>query len=456
VRIAPAQSPAGREDGFILIEVLVSALILAIVAAAVLAVLSSTTHSAASERVRAQASALAQEDQARLRTLRIGTLNRLEQKRENIELDGTKFTVLSQGAFVGSATNEIVCNGEASATDYVRITSTVSSTAMTTPVVLQSMVAPSNGSLDQNHGTLSFSAKNSKNQPLSGVSISGTGPGSFSGKTDSTGCANFADLPAGNYQVTTSANGMVNMAGETSTTKEYGAPSAATQTVSLYYDTGGTIEPTFKYRIGNTTSFQVGRADSVEVYNGEAGTLAKTYGTAGGTRYKTFEFAKNIYPFKSKTTVYAGSCESNNPDPEGKIEANRPAMAFVEVPSGGAVKAEIQLPALNLTVQKEGVALSGAKVTTTDTKCPSSTSGVKREYSTEAGGHLVTPATSPEPGQPDAGMPWGEYKVCATTKFGSTERKKEQTVSVKNLSEGTTLTLNITGSGSGSSNGGCP
>jgi len=78
VRTPPAQNRSGPEDGFILIEVLVSALILAIVAAAVLAVLSSTTHSAASERVRSQAAALAQEDQARMRTMRIGTLNRLE------------------------------------------------------------------------------------------------------------------------------------------------------------------------------------------------------------------------------------------------------------------------------------------------------------------------------------------------------------------------------------------
>ncbi|HEY1854111.1 MAG TPA: prepilin-type N-terminal cleavage/methylation domain-containing protein, partial [Solirubrobacterales bacterium] len=141
--IAPARRTAGREDGFILIEVLVSALILAIVAAAVLAVLSSTTHSAASERMRSQAAALAQEDQARMRTMRLSQLQRLEEPPKEVELNGTKFTVSSEGRFVGSANNEIVCNGETSATDYVRITSTVSSTAMPTPVVMQSMVSPS-------------------------------------------------------------------------------------------------------------------------------------------------------------------------------------------------------------------------------------------------------------------------------------------------------------------------
>ncbi|MGD9736738.1 MAG: prepilin-type N-terminal cleavage/methylation domain-containing protein [Solirubrobacterales bacterium] len=440
MRIAPAQSRKPNDEGFILIEVLVSALILAMVAAAVLAVLSSTTHSAASERLRSQAAALAQEDQARLRSLRISTLNRLDESRENIELDGTNFTVRSEGTFISAATNEVACSGETSATDYVRITSSVSSSGMNTPVVVQSTVAPSNGSLDQNHGTLSFSAKNARGLPLSGVSISGTGAGGFSGYTDSTGCANFADLPAGNYQVKTSANGMINMKGESTTTKEYGAPAAATQTVALTYDVAATIKPSFVYRVGSSSTFVAGSADSIEIYNGESGSLAKTYGTAGGTRAPTIE-APTVFPFKSKTTVYAGSCETNNPDPKGEVPANRAAMAFVELLPGGKAEPVIQLPALNLLVTNGSTPISGARVTTVDTKCPSTTSGVKREYTTEAGGHLARKVGTQL--FPDAGMPWGEYKVCASAKIGSTNRRREATVSVKNLSEETPLNLNL-------------
>ncbi|HEY1853732.1 MAG TPA: carboxypeptidase-like regulatory domain-containing protein, partial [Solirubrobacterales bacterium] len=298
--------------------------------------------------------------------------------------------------------------------------------------------------------TLSFSVKNAKNQPLSGVSISGTGAGSFSGRTDSTGCANFSDLPAGNYNVTTSANGMVNMAGETSTTKVYGVPSASTQTVALYYDSPATVEPKFVYRVGSSTTFAEGRTDSLEVFNGEAGKLATTYGTAGGTRVSPFK-ATNVYPFTSKTTVYAGSCETNNPDPEGKIEANHAAMAFVELSPGGLAQPTIQLPALNLTVLNGTTPINGAKVTTTDTKCPSATNGVKREYTTETGGHLAMLVNGVA--VPDAGMPWGEYKVCASAKIGTKNRKLESTVSVKNLVEGTTLNLNLA---SGIENQTCP
>jgi Tfp pilus assembly protein PilV len=436
VRIAPAPNRAASEDGFILIEVLVSALILAIVAAGVMAVLSSTTHSAASLRVRTQAGALAQEDQARMRTMRISSLQRLEEERKGIKLDGTEFTVVSTGAFVGSATNEVVCNGETSATDYVRITSSVSSPTMPNAVVLTSMVAPSNGSLDQNHGTLSFTAKNAKGLPLSGVSLSGTGPGTFSGKTDSTGCANFADLPTGNYKVKSSANGMINMKGESSTEKEYGAPSAGTQTVALTYDSPGEIEAGFVYKSLTTGLLAAAKADSIEIYNGESGELARTFGTPGGgitTRFSKIE-AKNVFPFKSKTTVYAGSCESNNPDPKEELPANRPAMAFLEVPPGGKAVATIQLPALNLTVtNNSGTAINGAAVTLTDTKCKSGSTSIRRTgYTTEAAGHLTEPW-----------MPWGEYKVCARAVVNSATRKAEGTVLVNNLSTAASLNLKI-------------
>jgi type II secretory pathway pseudopilin PulG len=444
VRIAPVQSPASREDGFILIEVLVSALILAIVAAGVMAVLSSATHSAASERVRAQASALAQEDQARMRTMRISTLQRLEEERKGIKLDGTEFTVVSKGIFVGSASNEIVCGSETSVTDYVRITSTVTTPSMPNGVVLTSMVAPSNGSLDQTHGTLSFTAKNAKGLPLSGVSISATNPTAFSGKTDSTGCANFADLLATNYKVTTSANGLINMKGETSTLKEIGVQSAATTTVPLTYDAAGEIEAEFTYKDPTTGVLTKGaKADSIAIYNGESGGLARTAGTPGGdtsTRVSKL-VATNVFPFKSKTTVYAGSCESNNPDPKELIPANRAAMTFVEVPSGGKPLVYVQLPVLNLTVKSSSGPINGASVTLTDQNCTFGSNPVKRTgYVTNANGNLTEPW-----------MPSGEYTICARAVVNGSTRKVEATKVVNDLAAATPLTMEIKSNSSTSS-----
>ena len=219
-RTRSQQSPSDQ-GGFILIEVLVSAVILALVAGAVLTLFSATTRSAASERDHSVAYGIAQEDQARLRSMRLSSLNRLAQTRP-VSLDGSTFTVESTGVFVNNETGSESCTQGSSSADYIRITSTVTGPGMVQPVVLQSIVSPSNGSLDPTHGTLSFNATNGAGQPLSGVSISGSGTANFNGSTDFTGCANFADLPAGNYKFTTSAAGMINMRGETSTTKEIG------------------------------------------------------------------------------------------------------------------------------------------------------------------------------------------------------------------------------------------
>ena len=448
---ARPHSPPAPEAGFILIEVLISALLIAITAGAVLGLISATTRSAANQRAHSVAYAVGQEDQARLRSMRISSLNRLDQENP-VEVDGVRYMVRSQGVFVSNATGSVSCTGEVSPADYVQITSTVSGGDMEKPVSLASIVAPSNGSLDPTHGTLSVKAANAAGQPLAGVFINGSGTSTFSGSTDSTGCANFADLPSGNYSVTTSAGGMINMNGETSTTIERGVPSSGTQIVSLAYDQAGRLEPEFVYRVGSTTNFLPARADSIELYNSEGGTsTAKMYGTPGGTRTATVQ-AGTLFPFKAKYTVYGGGCETNNPDPAETLPANRPAMAFVNVPPGGTAKPQIQLPALNLTVTYNGSPISGARVTITDTNtgCKYLGNAIKRAYSTNASGQQIASTTEPvvEPG-----LPWGKYKVCASAKVKTTptveyRRIESSTVNVENLTSGTTLALSLSGTGS--------
>ena len=454
--IAPKTGSA-QDQGFILIEVLVSALILAIVAAAVLSLINATTRSAASQRVHAVAYGLAQEDQSRLRSLRLASLNRLNADLPPVKIDGTTYTVHSEGTFVSNSTGDVSCNGEASPADYVRIISTVSSTAMPKAVSVQSIVAPSNGALDPNHGTLSVKATNAQGQPLSGVSISGSGTANFSGPTDSTGCANFADLPSGNYTVTTSANGMINPKGETSTAKEVGVPSASVQALPLMYDQAGWIEPEFVYKNGAGTLVPT-TADSMMVFSAESGVSATSYGTPGGTRLPTSTLpalkSKAIFPFKEKYTVYGGSCTTNNPDPEEKVPANRVAMGFPQVSPTETAKPRIQLPALNLTVTYNGNPISGARVTITDNNsaCKYNGSSIKRVYTTNISGQPA--ASTGGPAEP--GLPWGKYKICASAKVKSTPTSEwrriesgSTAINVENLTAtGTVLALSLSGTGS--------
>src|SRR5664279_1705185 len=306
-RIAGPAQKGPSQAGFVLIEVLVSALVITIAAGAALALITATTRSAGDQRVHADAYGVAQEDQARMRSMRISSLNRLEQTR-TVTLAGRQFTVESTGVFVNNTngTSSSCTAGETSA-DYVRITSTVKWNGIGTrpPVVIQSVVSPSNGSLDPSHGSLTVISKNAAGGTLAGVGLSGSGAGTFSGSTDSNGCANFADLPSGSYTLTASATGFVDPQGTFPpwTTPAGGNPST-TQSLTLYYDRPGTIPVKFKYRVGSSTEYKAATADSVFVYNAEMPKGGVPYGTPGGTR-EAIVSATPLYPFKAADTVYA-------------------------------------------------------------------------------------------------------------------------------------------------------
>ena len=158
--MTPRARSTPAQEGFVLIEVLVSALILAIVAGAVLSLIAATTRSAATERTHSVAYGLAQEDQARLRTMRIASLIRLPTTAQPKTIDGTSYEVVSKGQYISNSTGTASCNGGNAADDYVQITSTVKSPALRNAVTMTSSVSPSSGSLDPSHGNLAFGITN--------------------------------------------------------------------------------------------------------------------------------------------------------------------------------------------------------------------------------------------------------------------------------------------------------
>ncbi len=440
-------TPTGRiappgEEGFALIEVLVSALILAIVAAGVMALLQATTRSAADERRHAEAYAIAQEDQARLRSMRLSALNRLEQTRP-VSVDGNEFTVKSQGVFVNNTQGQpSSCTAGETSADYVRITSTTTWPGSRQPVVIQSIVSPSNGSLDPNHGTLVVTTKNAASQALAGIGLSGTGAGTFSGTTDSTGCANFADLPAGSYSVTPNAPGLVDKHGEAAAAQPTSVIAGGSNTLPLEFDYGATLPVKFKYRVGSGSEFKAATVDSVFVFNSLMNP-AKPYWAPGKVRASEI-VATPIFPFTSPDSVYAGACEVNNP-------GSGAGLGSVTLQPGKTLEPalELQVPALELTVTSSGSPKGGAKITVTDENCKVEGNSSMQEFTSDSQGHQSNA---------EYGLPWGKYKICASA-FYSNEyhRRRESGVTVHSLTSTTSRTLSLSGSGSESgSNKICP
>lgn len=431
-------TPTGRkpphgEDGFALIEVLVSALILAIVAAGVMALLQATTRSAASERRHAEAYAISQEDQARLRSMRLSSLNRLEQTRK-VTLDGSEFTVTSQGVFVNNTSSQpsSCTSGETSA-DYVRITSTTTWPGSQAPVVVQSIVSPSNGSLDPNHGTLVVTLKNAAAQAISNVELKGSGAGSFSGKTDSTGCANFTDLPAGSYSVVLNAPGLVDKHGESAAAQPTSVSAGTSNPLPLEFDYPATLPVEFENRIGSTATFEAAKVDSVFVFNSLMNP-AKAYWTPTKAR-ETKITAASVFPFTSPDSVYAGACEVNNPKTGEGI-----ASVTLE-PGKTAPTLKLKVPALELTVKNGGAAQSGATIKITDENCKPEGNALTRNYTSESKGHQSSAAN----GLPEYGLPYGTYKICASAFISSHNRRRyAEKVEVLSYSSAKAVEINLT------------
>jgi Tfp pilus assembly protein PilV len=449
VRPTPARHPPSREAGFALIEVLVSALVVVITGGAVLSLLQATTRSAGDERRHATAFALAQEDQSRLRTSRLSTLNQLQETR-TVDVGGQQFTVESTGVFVNNGTGTASCTEGYESADYAKVSSTVTwpGIGARKPVTIDSIVSPSSGSLDPSHGTLTISATNAAGVPLAGVSLSGTGPSAFSGSTDESGCANFADLPEGNYTLTSSAGGMIDEYGNTVGNRTVGVVGSTTVTIPLRFDIAGGAVVALKNRVGTTESFEAAEVDSLFLYHPELSEGGKAIGDPGGPRQSEFEI-ESLFPFTSPYTVYAGSCASNNPNPDEEEGApGEAAMAGLTITPGGTAEGTVlQVPALYVTVTNGSTPLKNATVVISDDECKEGGSYVQRSYTTNEDGQQSSSEGTVEPA-----LPWGRYNVCATAfTSGAYRRQREYDVDVKSLANGIYVSLNLTGSGSQSS-----
>jgi hypothetical protein len=351
-------------------------------------------------------------------------------------VSGTTYRIEERGFFVNNSSGTSSCGESDSAPSYIKITSTVSANGLARPVSLQSIVSPTSGSVDANLGNLALQASNARNEPLSEVPISLSGPANYSGSTDSSGCANFNQIPSGNYRVTaTNSAGLITPEGNTTWVKESaGVPAGGTQQLTFHFDKPGTLKPEFIYLEPGTGTPRPAPVDAMQIYNPESGSVASTFGTPGGARSATLT-ATGRYPFKTNYAVYAGSCLGNNPNPENKAPANEVGVGALQLTPGGVATGQVRVPALELNVTNNGGVVVGAKVVVTDNTCGSS---VKRTYITNAGGHLAKTSG----GATEAGLPFGAYKVCASaTISGAIRRAEVASVEVKNFAAGTILNL---------------
>ena len=454
------------QSGVTLIEVMVSAMVLIIVSAGLFMALTAGNRATAYERHRAKANDLAEQELERVRSLRIADLSTWNSTRRVME-DGTElasgascpntgqtcYTVTSSTQFLTETASTNTCASGTGSRDYLQLSVSVSWTGMAghRPVTAGTIISPPNGSLVPNSGSLLVQVDDSNSNGISGVTLTGSGPGSFTGTTGPTGCVLWRNLPAGNYSMTAggAAVGMVNPDGNAPTAQTVSVVDQATNTVNLQYDRPGSIQ-NINFQTRTYGGTLVTSSADTAVLSQSGMTQVKVFGTPGGARQTTFNTATNLFPFTSPYTVYGGSCTANDPTADATAAG---AFGSATVPPGGnatlASPGYVVLPSLLVTLWSgsssllPGSRISGGDVTVTEVGTPTGC-GVTRTLTTSTNTNGQVPVAG------DVGLPYGTYNVCANNS-AATDRRVISSVAVHSTS-GTNLDVYLGGQPAGT----CP
>jgi hypothetical protein len=389
--------------------VIVSALLLGLVVVGTLTGINSANRATSLDRQRSQADALAQQDEDRLRSEPVSKLSELSFTHEavvhEVSAGGTKYTITSTAKYIADATATSACKSSASEADYIQTSSKVTWSALGTgkPVVETSIVSPPPASV------LIVQVLNQNGEAVPNTGVVATGPSPISTETSANGCAVLAVSP-GEYKLNVSKLGYVDQNGyaeskeDTATNSPFYVVAETSVKKEYIFAEAGALEVKFENPVTKTLteggdSFVVANANTKPTYR------TFPFPETIGTYHQEIKSPATLFPFtNAKYSVYAGTCEEDNPH---VVNPENPEPAAVLVPPGHtAPPVTVTQPPIDVKVMSgtgpgvatEGKAIENATVTLTDDGCHT-----KRESKTEAKGELPHPSA-----------PFGEYTLCVT------------------------------------------
>ena len=201
------------QDGFTLIEVLVSALIVTLIAGAVAGGLMANIKATGDQHRRTEAQALAEQDQERLKGLSAEQLDNLTQTYTSTQ-DNNRFTVSSRAWYLNNTSGASCSSSGGAGATYFKTISTITWTnpsgVAQTLATDESVITPPAG------GSILAQFHDQTTAPLSGVSVAASGPESDAATSDGNGCTIFTGLDTGAYDLTFTDNGYVDPNGNAS------------------------------------------------------------------------------------------------------------------------------------------------------------------------------------------------------------------------------------------------
>jgi type II secretory pathway pseudopilin PulG len=451
---------AGSEEGFTIIEMIVSALLVAVIATGLTLALIGTAHVTGQQRDQSQADALAQQDQERLKGMSSSELGSLGNETRQVTLGttsasgtpgapgsvaastGTTFNIDSSASFVNASGSATCSSGGTSGAAYYESTSTVwwgpANSAGTGPassldeVVEKSLITPRVG------GVLVVQVDDQTGAGLSGVQVAANGPDYASAATDSNGCVVLAGLDEGTYTVMYTDAGYINSAGKVSPITESatltdtgsGTPTGGNP---LYMGPAGSVAASFSTQESGATLPTPQRADAFSWYGAGSSqsmsassdydpstTPVATLPSSGYESLYPFEFTGPSYV--NNYQVWAGKCPQMQP-PAGTND--------VSVSPSSTQTLTLAEPAMNVFVTFAGNAVAPVAVklsfaSSSGTSCTDSWyPTIASNAATASTGALAYPgqpfaSTATSGSSQSASKSTGTYSVCADYTSGKT------------------------------------
>jgi type II secretory pathway pseudopilin PulG len=372
-----------------LIEVLVSALLVALISVGIFTGLAGANHASVNERRNAQATVIAQQDEERLRGLPVEELTQIGSTTHTVAENGmcvegstgaykywsgaatfscealtaplkgttytgSVFTVKSSAEYVTASKETLTCETTNGTADYIETTSSVEWPSIGThaPIGQSSLVAVPRS------GTLMVKVKNSKAEAVSGATVAVTdGTVTAEQTTPSSGCVIFGDLPEGTAKVLASKAGWIERTGKAAPEKTTSITAKSLAEVEFMIEDSGGIEATFVNSTGKTVE-----GSTFVAFQTEMGSPAFAVGGKATSEPATTAKLEGLYPFASDYKVYAGDCEANKPAFVGVSGAKEESVPVL--PGEENKPARVEVAPVTATVDEGISSLHGSPLTT--------------------------------------------------------------------------------------------
>lgn len=395
---ALARALRREQSGFALIEVMVSAILIAVVAVGVLAGLDAAGNTSGRSKARGIAASIAQDDQESMRGQEVAELAKQRVRTRVVNVAGVSYTVESQARPISDTSGGSGCTSTSQGFDYLKIASVVTWPKMrgVAPVKADSLMTPKPGSFGPGEGGLAIQIRDRNGTGVPGITVSISGPKSDSDTTDANGCAFFAYIPAGNYTASFAVAGSVTPDRVTSVSKLVSVPDGAVNKAPFDYDRAGQVTASFFTKVAGVA--QAETATTLALSHPSLPAPGAVFYSSGGSPAASITTTKNLFPFSSAYAVFSGGCADANPSKYGQ-----PVATATIAPGASVVVPQVIEPALNVIVRRPPAG-TGTPISDASVKLLHRTCAVTFNLTTISSGRL------PLPGR---GLPYGDYDVCA-------------------------------------------